>query len=41
MKHIAKVSRYEVLLSNGMKLEIPKARYKYVEERYVSYKGEI
>lgn len=41
MKHIAKVSRYEVLLSNGIKLEIPKARYKHVEEIYVSYKGEL
>lgn len=41
MKYIEKVSRYEVLLSNGVKLEIPKARYRYVEETYVSYKGEI
>lgn len=41
MKHIAKVSRYEALLNNGMKLEIPKARYKVVEEMFVSYKGEI
>lgn len=41
MKHITKVSRYEVLLSNGIKLAIPKARYKYVEETYVLYKGEI
>lgn len=41
MKHIAKVSRYEVLLSNGIKLDIPKIRYKNVENAYVSYKGEI
>lgn len=41
MKHIAKVSRYEVLLNNGRKLEIPKARYKYVEETYILYKGEV
>lgn len=41
MKHIVKVSRYEVLLGNGVKLEIPKARYKFVEEAYVSYKGEV
>ncbi len=41
MKHIEKVSRYAVWLNNGMKLEIPKARYKYVEETYVAYKGEI
>lgn len=41
MRYIVKVSRYEVELNNGIKLEIPKARYKYVEEMYVSYKGEI
>ena len=29
MKHIEKVSRYEALLNNGIKLEIPKARYKF------------
>lgn len=41
MKHIEKVSRYEALLNNGIKLEIQKARYKFVEETFVSYKGEI
>lgn len=41
MKHIEKVSRYEALLNNCIKLEIPKARYKFVEETFVSYKGEI
>lgn len=41
MKHIARVSRYEALLNNGIKLEIPRARYKYVEELFVSFKGEI
>lgn len=41
MKHIEKVSRYEVSLSNGVKLEIPKARYRFVEKAYVSYKGEV
>lgn len=41
MRHIEKVSRYKALLSNGIELEIPKVRYKFVEEIYVSYKGEI
>ena len=41
MKHIEKVSRYEVSLTNGVKLEIPKARYGFVEKAYVSYKGEV
>ena len=41
MKHIVKISRYEAALNNGIKLEIPKARYKSVQEIFVSYKGEI
>lgn len=41
MKHIKKLSRYSVLLSNGIQLDIPRARYKYVEEKFVDYKGNI
>lgn len=41
MKHIRKISRYKVLLSNGIQLDVPRARYKYVEETFVTYKGEI
>lgn len=41
MKYIEKVSRYVVVLNNGTELGVPKARYKYVEEAFVSYKGEI
>lgn len=41
MKHIVKIRRYEVLLNNDIKLKIPKARYKFVEETFVSYRGEI
>lgn len=41
MKYIAAVSRYDALLSDGTRLEIPKARYKSVEERFCTYKGEI
>lgn len=41
MKYIEKVSRYKALLSNGIELEIPKARYKHVEQAYVLYKGDI
>lgn len=41
LSYIEKVSRYEALLNNGIKLEIPKARYKFVEETFVSYKGEL
>lgn len=41
LKHITKVSRYEAILGNGKKLKIPKVRYKVVEEKFVSYKGEV
>lgn len=41
MQYIKGVTRYQVLLSNGTKLVIPKARYKYVEEMFVAYKGEV
>ena len=41
MKHIVKISRYEAVLNNGARLEIPKTRYKSAQEIFVSYKGEI
>lgn len=41
MKHMKSVSGYEVLLSNGTRLAVPKARYKYVKETFIAYKGEI
>ncbi len=41
MKFIEKIRRYEVWLNNGVRLDIPRARWKYVEEQYVSYKGEF
>lgn len=37
MKHITAVCRYYALLVNGTRLEIPKARYKSVEEAYSAY----
>lgn len=41
MKYIESVSRYKAALSNGVRLEIPKARYRQVEETYVAYRGEL
>lgn len=41
MKYIEKVKRYEVLLSNGIILGVPRARYKFLEETYAAYKGEM
>ena len=39
MNHIVNMKRYEVVLSNGMHLIVPKARYKYVEDAFIRYKG--
>lgn len=39
MKYIKSIKRYEVLMSNGMRFDIPRARYKAAEEQYVMYKG--
>lgn len=41
MRYIKNLTRYSVLLSNGMSLEIPKARYKHVEELFIAYRGEM
>ncbi len=41
MRCIKNLTRYKVLLSNGMSLEIPKARYKDVERSFVEFKGEL
>lgn len=41
MKYIAEICRYYALLKNGIRLEIPKARYKAVEEMFCAYKGKI
>jgi Response regulator of the LytR/AlgR family len=41
MRYIRNLKRYCVLLHNGRELEIPKARYKYVEEAFISYRGEM
>jgi len=41
MRHIVHVKRYEVILSNGVHLPVPKARYPYVEDAVIAYKGEM
>ena len=41
MRYILRVKRYELVLTNGMKLPIPRSRYKEVEEAFISYKGEL
>ncbi len=41
IKFIKNVSKYYALLNNGLRLDIPRKRYRYVEDRFISYKGEI
>lgn len=40
-KHIKNVVRYKVILTNGAELVIPKVRYTYVKEKFISYQGEV
>ncbi|GFI32445.1 sensory transduction protein LytR [Lachnospiraceae bacterium] len=41
IKYIKNVVRYKVVLTNGVELVIPKARYTYVKEQFISYQGEV
>lgn len=41
IKYIKNVARYKVVLTNGVELVIPKARYTYVKEQFISYQGEV
>lgn len=41
LKHVKAVEKNEVLLTTGMRITIPKVRYKFVQESYIAYRGEI
>ena len=41
MKYIHKMQKYEVTMSNGMVLPIPREKYKLVEQKYYEYEGEM
>jgi DNA-binding LytR/AlgR family response regulator len=41
IKHIKNVVRYKAILTNGVELSIPKARYKEVRKRFVACQGEV
>lgn len=41
IKYIKNVVRYKVILTNGVELVIPKARYTYVKQQFISYQGEV
>lgn len=40
-KYIKNVKRYKVILTNRFELPIPKARYTYVKEQFISFQGEV
>ena len=41
MRFIKSISRYKVVLGNHIELDIPRARYKYVQEKFITYRGEV
>lgn len=41
IRYIKNIVRYKLILSNGVELIIPKARYTYVKQRFISYQGEV
>ena len=41
MHYIERLEHYAAVLGNGMKITIPRARYKFVENSFVEYLGEI
>lgn len=41
IKYIKSVVRYKVILTNETELIVPKARYNYVRDKFVAYKGEV
>ncbi len=40
-KYIKNVKRYKVILTNRFELPIPKARYTYVKEQFITFQGEV
>lgn len=41
VKHIKNVVRYKAILTNRVELVIPKARYAYVKEQFIAFRGEV
>lgn len=41
IKYVKNVVKYKVILTNGIELVIPKARYTYVKEQFILYQGEV
>lgn len=41
LKYIMSIERYQATLTDGTILIIPKARYTYVKDKFIAYRGEI
>jgi DNA-binding LytR/AlgR family response regulator len=41
LKFIKSVDRYKVVLTNGIELTVPKARYGNVKSKFIAYRGEV
>ena len=41
MRFIKSISRYKVVLGDKIELDIPRARYNDVKERFITYRGEV
>lgn len=41
LKYVMSVGRYQAVLTNGTILVIPKARYTYVKDKFIAYRGEV
>ncbi len=41
MRYVAKICRYQVTMTNGKELQVPKERYRDVENAIVTYKGDL
>ena len=41
LRHIIRIERYMATISNGAKLSIPRARFKQIEEVFITYTGDL
>ena len=41
LKYVMSVVRYQAVLTDGTILVIPKARYTYVKDKFIAYRGEV
>lgn len=41
LKYLMSVAKYQAVLTDGTSLVIPKARYTYVKDKFIAYRGEV